>query len=79
MRSPIVDETERRSLRGTLRYKSRLCAAPIDVHALRLFWIALVLWYEYGTFFWSVSGCRWPDKSLQNVRRNIVWTSLDGS
>lgn len=39
----------------------------VVIQALRFAWVVAVVWYEIGTFFWSVSGCRWPDKSLQRV------------
>jgi hypothetical protein len=34
------------------------------INGLRLFWVAAVLWFEVGTFLWSLLGCRWPDKTL---------------
>ncbi|KAI0743816.1 hypothetical protein C8Q80DRAFT_861563 [Daedaleopsis nitida] len=31
---------------------------------LRLLWCAVISWYEFASFLWSLSSCSWPDKAL---------------
>ncbi|KAK2463173.1 hypothetical protein APHAL10511_004828 [Amanita phalloides] len=38
---------------------------PRIVKALRLFWTFVVIWFEYGTFWFAVNRCSWPDFRLQ--------------
>ncbi|KAF8135763.1 Metallo-dependent phosphatase [Boletus edulis] len=49
-------------------YKSRLLSKPILILALRFIWVILVIWCEFGVFFYSLSNCRWPDKVFQSTR-----------
>ncbi|RPD78258.1 hypothetical protein L226DRAFT_457028 [Lentinus tigrinus ALCF2SS1-7] len=35
---------------------------------LRLFWCAAVLWYELGSYVWSLGWCSWPDSGLSPAR-----------
>ena len=54
--------------RCALRFRSdgrrlvrRVLLAPDPfVAALRLAWVALVVWGEIGVFFYALAGCRWP-------------------
>ncbi|KAI0028754.1 hypothetical protein K488DRAFT_57855, partial [Vararia minispora EC-137] len=43
---------------------------------LRIFWACLIVWVEIGVFFYSLSGCRWPDAVLEN---NPVHTKQSSS
>ncbi|ETW80437.1 hypothetical protein HETIRDRAFT_46276, partial [Heterobasidion irregulare TC 32-1] len=48
---------------NTKRYTfARALGSDILVNGLRLFWVTLVIWGEFGVFFYSLSSCRWPDK-----------------
>ncbi|WVN91103.1 uncharacterized protein L203_106352 [Cryptococcus depauperatus CBS 7841] len=47
------------------RRKSGLRSRATQVLALRFGWVVLVIWYEIGGFFYSLSTCRFPDSSLQ--------------
>ncbi|KIY49084.1 hypothetical protein FISHEDRAFT_42017, partial [Fistulina hepatica ATCC 64428] len=52
-------DLQKRSLRN------RLLRSPDTVlNALRFAWIVILVWGEFGTFFWSLSSCRWPDDAL---------------
>lgn len=46
--------------------KSRLLSKPTILLALRFFWLVVVIWCEFGVFFYSLSDCRWPDKVIQS-------------
>lgn len=50
-------------------------SSPRLVNALRVVWIAAILWFELGTFSYHVSQCNWPDTqvtSQQLVRLHIL-------
>ncbi|KAG9316319.1 hypothetical protein JVU11DRAFT_2350 [Chiua virens] len=49
-------------------YKSRLFSKPTIILALRFFWVIVVIWCDFGIFFYSLSNCRWPDKVVQSTR-----------
>jgi hypothetical protein len=64
--SPMASLVERRSfLRAPTRH---LRSRNILINGLRFLWIIVIIWCEVGTFFWAISRCRWPDKSLSMVR-----------
>ncbi|KAH7913478.1 Metallo-dependent phosphatase [Hygrophoropsis aurantiaca] len=44
--------------------KSSLLSRNVIILALRFFWMIVVIWCEFGVFFYSLSDCRWPDKAL---------------
>ncbi|EIW82858.1 Metallo-dependent phosphatase [Coniophora puteana RWD-64-598 SS2] len=46
---------------------SRLCSRGLVILFLRFFWIVAIVWCEFGVFFYSLSGCRWPDRSLTQL------------
>lgn len=35
---------------------------------LRIFWVFIIIWFEYGIFTSSVRNCDWPDNALLAVR-----------
>lgn len=47
--------------------KSRACSRNFLVNGLRFFWVIAVIWCEVGIVFYSLSGCKWPDKQLMQV------------
>ncbi|KAH0827465.1 Metallo-dependent phosphatase [Lanmaoa asiatica] len=49
-------------------HKSRLLSKSTIILALRFFWVIVVIWCEFGVFFYSLSDCRWPDKVFQPSR-----------
>ncbi|TCD63045.1 hypothetical protein EIP91_006058 [Steccherinum ochraceum] len=51
-----------RSRISRIRYLSQLSL----VSWLRLAWIATLIWCEFGSFYFSLSGCSWPDKALKS-------------
>ncbi|KAL1696336.1 hypothetical protein GGG16DRAFT_43723, partial [Schizophyllum commune] len=53
--------SERRKYKATARWAY---SRPLVLNALRLLWIVIVVWGEIGVYYWSLSSCRWPDKSL---------------
>lgn len=52
------------------RLRLRKQRSDLVVQGLRVFWVTVVLWGEIGIFYWSLSDCTWPDKSLAEVRRS---------
>ncbi|KAF5321719.1 hypothetical protein D9619_001937 [Psilocybe cf. subviscida] len=36
----------------------------VVINLLRAFWVIIIFWYEYGTFYSSVHDCNWPDLTL---------------
>lgn len=46
--------------RRTFRIPSHRYSRTLFVSGFRLFWVILIIWGELGTFFWSLSSCRWP-------------------
>lgn len=60
-------------------HKSRLLSKPTIILALRFFWVIAVIWCEFGVFFYSLSDCRWPDKTFHvsgNILNTSKWVSL---
>ncbi|TDL14483.1 Metallo-dependent phosphatase [Rickenella mellea] len=51
-------------------------APSLLIAVTRFVWVALVLWFEIGVFFFSVARCRWPDDGL---RRKAVDAGVDRS
>lgn len=49
------------------RIRSRLCSRNTIINLLRFFWVVLVIWCEFGVFFYSLSDCKWPDKELKEA------------
>lgn len=49
---------------GSLRRKSGLRSRGTQILAVRFGWVVLVIWYEVGEFFHSLSTCRFPDNAL---------------
>ncbi|KAG2363917.1 hypothetical protein BDR07DRAFT_1355763 [Suillus spraguei] len=46
---------------------SRLFSRNTIVNLLRFFWVVLVIWCEFGVFFYSLSDCKWPDRELKEA------------
>lgn len=46
---------------------SRLLSRNTIINLLRFFWVVLVIWCEFGVFFYSLSDCKWPDKELKEA------------
>lgn len=46
---------------------SRLLSRNTIINLLRFFWVVLVIWCEFGVFFYSLSDCKWPDKELREA------------
>ncbi|ODN91432.1 hypothetical protein L198_05946 [Cryptococcus wingfieldii CBS 7118] len=47
--------------------QSGLTARSTQILALRFGWVVLVIWYEAGEFFHSLSTCRFPDSALRQA------------
>ncbi|KLT38681.1 Metallo-dependent phosphatase [Cutaneotrichosporon oleaginosum] len=47
--------------------RSRLLSRTTQLLALRFGWVVVVIWYEAGEFFSSLSSCRFPDSKLRQV------------
>ncbi|KAG1735141.1 Metallo-dependent phosphatase [Suillus paluster] len=47
--------------------KSRLLSRNTIINLLRFFWVVIVIWCEFGVFFYSLSDCKWPDKELREA------------
>lgn len=45
----------------------RLLSRNTTINLLRFFWVVLVIWCEFGVFFYSLSDCKWPDKELKEA------------
>ncbi|KIM40228.1 hypothetical protein M413DRAFT_446396 [Hebeloma cylindrosporum] len=39
---------------------------------LRVFWVFIIIWFEYGIFTSSVRNCDWPDKTLHSASGHNV-------
>ncbi|KAF8633445.1 hypothetical protein AX17_004614 [Amanita inopinata Kibby_2008] len=37
-----------------------LCSRTVMLNGSRLIWLVLIIWYEVGTYYWSLSSCKWP-------------------
>jgi ethanolamine phosphate phosphodiesterase len=40
----------------------------VCLNLLRISWVFIIIWFEYGTFTASVRSCKWPDETLHTVR-----------
>ncbi|KAG8985750.1 hypothetical protein FRB90_004473, partial [Tulasnella sp. 427] len=49
------------------RRHSGLYSRGTTINILRFFWISLLIWCEIGSFFWSLSDCRWPDRAFRRA------------
>ncbi|OWZ30947.1 hypothetical protein C347_04099 [Cryptococcus neoformans AD2-60a] len=47
--------------------KTGLKSRATQILALRFGWVVLVIWYEVGEFFHSLSTCRFPDSALRQA------------
>ncbi|GMK59356.1 hypothetical protein CspeluHIS016_0703710 [Cutaneotrichosporon spelunceum] len=47
--------------------RSRLLSRSTQLLALRFGWVVIVIWYEAGEFFSSLSSCRFPDSKLRKA------------
>ncbi|KIJ67631.1 hypothetical protein HYDPIDRAFT_84298 [Hydnomerulius pinastri MD-312] len=56
---------------------SRLLSRNFIILALRFFWVIVVIWCEFGVFFYSLSDCRWPDKVLRPAKPTRVLLITD--
>lgn len=52
---------------------SRLLSRYSIITFLRFFWVVVVIWCEFGVFFYSLSDCKWPDKELKQVSNRENW------
>ncbi|KAG5652395.1 hypothetical protein H0H81_005152 [Sphagnurus paluster] len=46
--------------RRMFKSSSNLYSRTLTVNTFRLAWIVLVIWGELGTYYWSLSSCKWP-------------------
>ena len=53
--------------------KSRACSRNLLINGLRFFWVIAVIWCEVGIVFYSLSGCKWPDKQILQVRSCVTF------
>ena len=42
------------------------------ITSLRVLWIVTVCWAEWGSFWWAVRTCEWPDDALVKVRAPLA-------
>ncbi|KAF8967901.1 hypothetical protein BDZ97DRAFT_1801908 [Flammula alnicola] len=49
-----------------------LARRRVVVNGLRIFWVLIILWYEYATFAWSVHACNWPDSTFKTSHVLLV-------
>ncbi|KAF9222701.1 hypothetical protein BS17DRAFT_177773 [Gyrodon lividus] len=50
--------------------KSRILSRKTITTGLRFLWVIVVIWCEFGVFFYSLSDCRWPEKALKHTGRS---------
>ncbi|KAJ3791050.1 hypothetical protein GGU10DRAFT_257136 [Lentinula aff. detonsa] len=55
------------SARRHARNSSRLLSRTLIVNIWRLLAIILLIWGEFGAYFWSVSSCKWPISAVQST------------
>ncbi|EJD03179.1 Metallo-dependent phosphatase [Fomitiporia mediterranea MF3/22] len=51
-------------MRARSALRARLFLSDSSLAAVRSVWLLAVLWYEVGTFYWTITRCRWPDVDL---------------
>ncbi|KAG8884154.1 hypothetical protein FRB97_005137 [Tulasnella sp. 331] len=51
------------------RRPSGLYSRITTVNLFRFFWVCIFIWCEVGSFFWSLSDCRWPDRQFKKIDR----------
>ncbi|KAF9565550.1 hypothetical protein CPC08DRAFT_683670 [Agrocybe pediades] len=55
--------------------QSHLYSHTVITNALRLLWVVVVIWGDLGSFFWSLSACRWPRVDIGHKLKNEPATS----
>ncbi|KIJ08413.1 hypothetical protein PAXINDRAFT_88866 [Paxillus involutus ATCC 200175] len=58
-------------------HKPRLFSRKTIILGLRFLWVILVIWCEFGAFFYVLSDCRWPDKALRPTKPTRVLLITD--
>ncbi|KAF8622738.1 hypothetical protein AX15_006828 [Amanita polypyramis BW_CC] len=56
-----------------LRERRAALYSRFVVHnGFRLIWVMVVIWYEFGTYYWSLSSCKWPSLGSTNEKSTHV-------
>ncbi|KAJ3847188.1 hypothetical protein EV368DRAFT_76802 [Lentinula lateritia] len=55
------------SARRHARTSSRFLSRTLIVNVWRLLGIILLVWGEFGVYFWSLSSCKWPVTAVQST------------
>ncbi|KDR75748.1 hypothetical protein GALMADRAFT_248420 [Galerina marginata CBS 339.88] len=60
----------------TLPRRSHLYSPTVITNVLKFLWVVLVIWGDLGAFFWSLSGCRWPEVDIGHKTRQKKTTHV---
>ncbi|WRT68958.1 uncharacterized protein IL334_005940 [Kwoniella shivajii] len=71
MPSPSIGEYSEKGLLSNGKRRSGLKARATQLLALRFGWVVLVIWFEVGDFFHSLSTCRFPDSILRRSYQQL--------
>ncbi|KAF8897093.1 hypothetical protein CPB84DRAFT_1781548 [Gymnopilus junonius] len=64
-----MSESRPGSLTLSASRQSHLYSHALTTNVLRLLWVVIVIWGDLGIFFWSLSGCRWPEVNIGHKLR----------
>ncbi|WVW79244.1 hypothetical protein I302_101210 [Kwoniella bestiolae CBS 10118] len=71
IRSPSLGPPNEKGLTPNGKRRSGLKSRGTQLLALRFGWIVLVIWFEVGDFFHSLSTCRFPDSALRRSNPHL--------
>ncbi|WWC64130.1 uncharacterized protein I303_106738 [Kwoniella dejecticola CBS 10117] len=72
LRSPSLGPPNEKGLpTGNGKRRSGLKSRGTQLLALRFGWVVLVIWFEVGDFFHSLSTCRFPDSTLRRSNPHL--------
>ncbi|WWC73194.1 uncharacterized protein I206_107160 [Kwoniella pini CBS 10737] len=71
IRSPSLGPPNEKGLIGNGKRRSGLKSRGTQLLALRFGWVVLIIWFEVGDFFHSLSTCRFPDSILRRSNPHL--------
>ncbi|WWC91304.1 uncharacterized protein L201_006247 [Kwoniella dendrophila CBS 6074] len=72
IRSPSLGSSNEKGLTSNGGRRSGLKSRGTQLLALRFGWVVLVIWFEVGDFFHSLSTCRFPDSTLRRSNPQLT-------
>ncbi|KAK6904396.1 hypothetical protein L486_08017 [Kwoniella mangroviensis CBS 10435] len=71
LRSPSLGPPNEKGITPSGKRRSGLRSRGTQLLALKFGWVVLVIWFEVGDFFHSLSTCRFPDSSLRRSNPHL--------